>query len=188
MKLEKIIIAIACISLIAWLNRLPYYSLFLIASLFTLTITYTGLGTMHFYYFKEEFEDKKSYYTITGYLLCIVPFGIIFKLSFWPGATLINLIGTVSSSILLIILLILRAREIEDQKFRFESLLLRAILFLAVSILLSFASVSDLIKIQCRNDSELSRLKIKYFENINDTKNKQEYFDYLRKKQAEKDK
>ncbi len=200
MKLEKIIISIALLGILMKFFHIPFAGPILVVSLGTLALLYFPLG---FYILRNEGANKKSgLLNVAGLLFAIIVIGILYKLMYWPFAGQMLLSGVFGLVILFAVLLfiqkfspssgiekeenlhyknaLLEEEKTEDNGDLNKNLLIRTTIYLSLGVLFFFTTNAMLIKIQHRDDPEMARLKIQWFENPNNPEYKKLFDDYRR--------
>jgi hypothetical protein len=181
MRTEKILSAVFLLGLVLKFLNIPAAGMLLMLSLM-------GIGILYFpaaYYFFSDKEIKRQNIPLTivaGLFLSLIPIGILFKLLYWPGPVKMYLIiGAVTAPIIFIISYISRTKAVDDLKIYYKNMLFRTGILTVLAVLFLLTSPGSILKIQYRNDPELARLKIQYFENRDNKEYKKQYDAYMLK-------
>ncbi len=100
---------------------------------------------------------------VAGLFLSLIPIGILFKLMYWPGATIYLLIGLVVTPILMLLSYFLRAKAPEHLYRYYTNMLIRSSIWGVLVFVLYFTSSATLLRIQYWHDPELARLKALHY-------------------------
>ncbi|AXG74072.1 hypothetical protein DVK85_07370 [Flavobacterium arcticum] len=121
-KAELILVAIAIIAIGLKISHVPGGAVLGILSMGLLSMLYI---TLSFLLFKAKGTLQTLFSVATGFTFSILTIGILFMLMFWPGASFMTLIGSISVSIVIIISLI----KYSSSKLPFyKSILLRSVI------------------------------------------------------------
>jgi len=161
-KLEKILGIIAIITLVLHLNNVSGATLLMSLTFFTLTFIYFYLGFAFFNNIRlRDITKKESYKGVNtmkilgaifgGLTLSITLLGILFKLQFWPGASLLLIIGL---SALLIVTIISLIKYKVNKSHLYKNIIIRAAIIGICGIILLMSPSNILIEIKYRNHPE----------------------------------
>ena len=183
MKTEKVLSILLIISLLFVSINWPGAKLFVIMSLLILALVYFPFA---FYFFSDKTLKRQNLAVsiIFGWLLSIIPIGIMFKLMFWPGYHVMILTSCLTAPILLIIAFILFKKSKEDLKTYYKNLLSRTTVLTIAAFIMLAMPLETLIKFQSDGDTELDRLKVLYYTNPENSTYKKQHDDYLTKRDS----
>ena len=136
MKTEKVLVIIAILSSIMKMFHILGGSVFLVLSLLGLAICYFPLG----FYFLSDKSYKENTITsiIFGWLLSICFVGIMFRIMHWPGAMIMNIVGSMTALPLTIFAYSKYKSSNQENMVYFRNLLIRSLILFILSLVLSF--------------------------------------------------
>lgn len=112
----------------------PASGIFLIISLISLSCIYF-FGAFYFFCDKIIKKSNIALSIISGFLLSIIPIGILFKIQNWPGATINLLSGIITGFILIGVVLFLKAKASSELTIYYRNMVIRIIVLTALSII-----------------------------------------------------
>lgn len=183
MRTEKVIACLVILGLLfKFVLHLPGASVILIISLLSLSGLYFPLA---FYFFsdKEIKNQNLALSIISGMFWAVIPIGILFKLMYWPGASIQLLIGVAPAPILLGIVYFLKNKASTELATYYKNMLLRAWVLTILGWVVYLTSTATFINIQYGKDPELARLKTLSYTNPDN----EEYAKQLESYEAKKD-
>lgn len=139
MKTEKVLAIIVILSTLMKMFHVPGGSVFLILSLLTLTILYFPLG----FYFLSDKSYKENTITsiIFGWLLSVCFVGIMFRIMHWPGAIVMNIVGSMTSLSLAIFIYFKYKNSNQENMVYFRNLLIRSLILFILSFAFTFVTL-----------------------------------------------
>jgi hypothetical protein len=152
-----------------------------------LVVSLSASSTLYFYFSFYFFSGKTlkdqnlAFSIIGGVFLSVVPVGILFKLMYWQGSTLLLQISILAMIVLLPIAWVLKTKNEQLAEY-YRRMVLRLSLLSGIALIVYFTPMSTLLHIQYRDDAEMARLKYRSFSNPGNPVYKQELDDYQKKK------
>lgn len=139
MKTEKVLAIIVILSTLMKMFHVPGGSVFLILSILTLTILYFPLG----FYFLSDKSYKENTITsiIFGWLLSVCFVGIMFRIMHWPGAIVMNIVGSMTSLSLAIFIYFKYKNSNHENMVYFRNLLIRSLILFILSFAFTFVTL-----------------------------------------------
>ncbi len=182
MKTERVFICLFILSL-----AMKYFHI--AGESVMLTFTLGGLGVLYilfgFYFFSYHGlrNQKLAFSIVSGFLLAIGLFGILFRLQYWPGGAFVALNGTILSLLVLLIAVIpMRKNANEGLRGYYNNMVIRSgVIFVLCAMLYSIPS-ETLVRIECGSASKLTELKLNWLKK-HDNKTYKTYRDYLKRQE-----
>lgn len=139
MKTEKVLAIIVILSTLMKMFHVPGGSVFLILSILTLTILYFPLG----FYFLSDKSYKENTITsiIFGWLLSVCFVGIMFRIMHWPGAIVMNIVGSMTALSLAIFIYFKYKNSNHENMVYFRNLLIRSLILFILSFAFTFVTL-----------------------------------------------
>jgi hypothetical protein len=175
MKTEIGLTTAFVIGLIFKFSHLPGGNMLIVISMGAMAMLYFPLA---FYFFSDKNikTQNLALSIISGLLLSTVPLALLFKLLYWPGATVYSYTSVIGSIISIITVLALRKGSADNLKNYYKNMLTRTSILTAVSLIFLFIlTTKTLVFLQYGQDPELARLKYQHFTNPDN----QQYADEL---------
>ena len=139
MKTEKTLLIIVVLASLLKMLHIPGGSVLLVLSLLGLALCYFPLG----FYFLSDKSYKEN--TLTSvlfvWLLSVCFIGIMFRIMHWPGAMIMNIVGTMSALQLSIFAYLKHKSSNQENRVYFRNLLIRSIILFIVSLVMSFVKI-----------------------------------------------
>jgi hypothetical protein len=161
-----------------WVNSWVGY---LIAfSLLSIAIMYFPLA----FYFYSDGNIKRQNIAlsiIAGFLLSIIPLGILCKVMYWPGSQTLPMIGSVLGVVLLLVTPAFKSSAPEELNTYHKNMLLRTGVLTVFSLLFYVTPTETLAKIQYKHDPELARVKALYLSDVLNEEYKKQHDQYMLK-------
>lgn len=180
MRTERVLTFTALIGLIIKFLHYPGGAELMITSLSSLSIIYFPCA---FYFFSEKkIANQNIALTIpSGLIFSMILIGVLFKLQFWPGPVLFNLvIGMIVTPVIIIFTYILRKRAgntaNDELKLYYKRMMRRSIIMFCLAALFFFTPSQTILLAEYR-DPQLAHLKALYYSSHDsaDKKNLEEY-------------
>jgi len=127
-KAELILVSIVVIAITLKLFTIPGGSILGILSMALLSMLYLAVS---FLLFKAKGTSQTLLSVATGFTFSILTIGILFTLMFWPGASVMMLLGIVSTFIITIISLI---KNSSNESPFYKGILTRAAIFFLLGV------------------------------------------------------
>jgi hypothetical protein len=139
MKTEKTLLIIVIVASLLKMFHIPGGSIFLVLSLLGLALCYFPFG----FYFLSDKSYKENTLTsvLFGWLLSVCFIGILFRIMHWPGAMIMNIVGTMSALPLSIFAYSKYKSSNQENKVYFRNLLIRSTILFIVSLVMSFVKL-----------------------------------------------
>ncbi|MQP52244.1 MULTISPECIES: hypothetical protein [unclassified Flavobacterium] len=139
MKTEKTLLIIVVLASLLKMLHIPGGSVLLVLSLLGLALCYFPLG----FYFLSDKSYKENTLTsvLFGWLLSVCFIGIMFRIMHWPGAMIMNIVGTMSALPLSIFAYLKHKSSNQENRVYFRNLLIRSIILFIVSLVMSFVKI-----------------------------------------------
>lgn len=178
-KIEKILLLIVSITIIAKVFNIPFSEPLIVFTLPLTGIIYIFSGWKLF----EIKESRKKYFisTLLGIIYFIILIGILFKLQLWPnGQNIIAMGGYLGIGILLYLLIsyLLNKIKASPEVNYFYNLLVRSIGIIGIGIFIMLIPLKNLIAFYHPNDKEFVRLFMKAYKSGNNQKYWNEFEEY----------
>jgi uncharacterized membrane protein len=139
MKTEKTLLIIAVLASLLKMFHIPGGSIFLVLSLLGLAFCYFPFG----FYFLSDKSYKENTLTsvLFGWLLSVCFIGILFRIMHWPGAMIMNIVGTMSALPLSIFAYSKYKSSNQENMVYFRNLLIRSFILFIVSLVMCFVTL-----------------------------------------------
>jgi hypothetical protein len=133
MKTEIGLIFIFCCGILFKLLNWPGWTILILISLSLLALSYFPFA---FYFFADQEVKKQNILLsiIAGFILSVIPVGILFKILHYPGSSVMLIFGIMSSPILLIVTYILKKRDNKDRSSYYGNMIVRIIVLSILSL------------------------------------------------------
>lgn len=163
--------------------HLPGGSVLLVLSLLTLSLVYFPFA-FYFMCNKTIKQQNIPFSVLTGMFFSVAVTGILFKIQYWPGSTILLGIAIVPVIVILIVSAILFRKSAQELIRYYRNMIIRAGIITFFTVLFFVVSGNTLLKIQYRNDPEYVRLMIQRSSNPNNTEFEKQLEDYRHKKDS----
>lgn len=179
MKIERIYLLLFVIAIIMKLLHIAGADETLVLTLGSLAIGYFFCG---FYLFSVgNIRTQNILISIlAGGFLSIPLMGILFKLQYWEGAGILSLYGTMFSSVILMVVLIMLVTGASEKlKVYYRNMAIRSSILFVLSFTLLLTSFDTLLSIQYWDDPQLARLKAVYYRHPDNPEARRLHDDYI---------
>ena len=175
MKTERVFAILFLFTLFLKLQNIPFASVLYVMTLSTLSVLYFMAGS---YFFSDvQFKRQKLPLSIvSGISLAIALIGLEFKMQFWPGTTVLLLIGCIAAPAIAIISYYLRSKDSGDLVKYYSNMVLRSSIIGSLCWLFMFTPDGAIIRYKYQDDPEYARLYTLHVENPGNN----DYFKQLR--------
>lgn len=183
MKTEKALIAVALLGMAFYLMNWPGHAILMLLGLGGLSIIYFP-GGFYFLRIGETSTREIIVSILAGMVFSVVVMGILFKMMFWPGRTVMLSSGVLFLVAILAVLVLLRPKNNEGATQFYISMLIRA---MALLMLCSFFYLLDsytLLKVHHRDDPEMARLKYEMYSDFDNEEKHRRYDAYVQYKDS----
>lgn len=173
MKTEKTFSLIFLVSLIFKIQHWPYGHQILLISLLLISMIYF-FAAFYFFCDKSIKRQNLALSIVSGLFLSLIPFALFLKLSYQFSLNIIYgiptdqfflLIGSVSATIILIVIYFLKSKSTENLATYYKNMFSRTIVLTVLSVSFYIIPTVTIIKFQNRHDKEIARLKVLAYTN-----------------------
>ena len=166
MKTEKTIGLIFLVGLIFKIQHWPYRGMILSISLLSIFMIYF-LAAFYFFCDKSIKRQNLALSIVSGLFLSLIPLALWCKLNYYndrfygiPADQFFLLIGSVSATIILIVIYFLKSKTTENLATYYKNMFSRTIVLTVLSVSFYLIPTVTIIKFQNRHDKEIARLLV----------------------------
>jgi hypothetical protein len=164
MKTERVLGIVFLISIIGrFLNLFPGFSSLLLVSGLALGLLYFPMA---FYFFSDkELKKQNLILSIVGGLaFSIACYGIVFKMMFWPGASIENLGSIIFLAGIMVVFFVVSGKAKPELNTYYKNYKTRLLFWMGMAVLFLFIDAKTIVLIENRNHPEIRDVRLRILE------------------------